>query len=137
MGVEVQRFDGVVGTNAVRGGEVGKTRPGGGFVGGIPAGAESGGNEAVVNVSGDYVISGAHVCCWVAKCYGARPRPAMSRLRHSTLSISIGRQWILLAKHALCRYYATHSMQGTDNRSQFLKGCARTLVLRLLSQRAM
>jgi PadR family transcriptional regulator, regulatory protein PadR len=28
-------------------------------------------------------------------------------------------------------------MQGSDNRSQFLKGCARTLVLRLLSQRPM
>jgi PadR family transcriptional regulator PadR len=28
-------------------------------------------------------------------------------------------------------------MQGTVNRSQFLKGCARTLVLRLLSQRPM
>src|SRR6476469_4240775 len=28
-------------------------------------------------------------------------------------------------------------MQGSDSRSQFLKGCARTLVLRLLSQRPM
>jgi PadR family transcriptional regulator PadR len=28
-------------------------------------------------------------------------------------------------------------MQGSDNRAQFLKGCARTLVLRLLSQRPM
>jgi len=28
-------------------------------------------------------------------------------------------------------------MQGSDSRSQFLKGCARTLVLRLLTQRPM
>src|SRR3954454_4159456 len=60
----------------------------------------------------------------------------MSPLRHSPEPRPADTN-LLLAWKADTRYYASHKMQGSDNRSQFLKGCARTLVLRLLSQRPM
>src|SRR5215471_16445464 len=59
---------------------------------------------------------------------GIMVRPANPLNRHRKF---------LLESSSPTRYYALHTMQGSDSRSQFLKGCARTLVLRLLTQRPM